>query len=1189
MVISLFFKLKRIYDCAMEGEYMGLQLIIGGSGTGKTTLMYQKLIAHSMADRHPACYAVVPEQFTMETQKNIVELSGRQGTMAIDIVSFQRLAKRIFDEAGFNRLKVLDDTGKCFILRKIIEENKNQFTVFGAKAGMAGFIEEMKSMISEFYQYGIVGDKFDDMLKTAAKRPLLHAKLKDVKLCMEKLNEFLGDRFTMNEELLSRACGFIEKSEIIRDSYITFDEYTGFSPVQYRMIRELLKYAKDVCVAVTLREAGKIDYGKENEADIFRLSMKTINKLKIMAKEENVEIYSDVILTENYRLQNKGALLYLEKNIFRYGVKPYDKRTVNSVENGAQEDSEISLHICDNTAAEAEYVAYTINSLVRQGRYRYKDIAVVTTDIESDNRYIEEKFRKHSVPCFVDCKRSVMANPMVETIRAVLNIISDNFSYESVFGYLKSGMSGLNRTEIDLLENYVITHGIRGRKKWMTPIEDEREEYEAARRKVLEDILDFYDTFKSSRKITVCSALTALHNLVLRLQMEEKLEDITQKLIGYGDLSRAKELKQTYGIITELFDKLVFLVGDEMVNARELLAMLESGFEDIKVSIVPPTLDRVVVGDIERTRLNKVKVLFLIGVNDGLIPKAGKNVGVMTREERNFLYENGIELSPTMRENAFIQKFYLYLMLTKMSDRLYLSFKRSGSDGGSKRPSYLVNLIVGMIRSVHVTDETLHEEGELPKKITNLKAAYSYVAENMHKFIALKLTNEEERIFAQLYITCAKNGMDMEKLLSASTVAVKPTHIDRAVARVLYGENMHNSVSRLETFAECAYRHFITYGLSLNDRREYDVLKTDIGVVYHRVMELFFEKAMKRNLSFDKIDNAMRNLMVGECVSEIAGSELGKVFEDTGRNQYMLDKIQKVSDKTIWILQQQINAGDFIPSEFEFHFSSDRGLDRLKYLYDDGSQMGLRGVIDRIDYYKDGDDIYVKIIDYKSGSKKFEINDVYNGLQLQLVIYMEAALAHAGKKYPGKNIIPAGMFYYNIDNPAIKEEELTDTGDEEKNREYLDRLVLSKQKINGVVSDEEKVLRAFDNDIDKIQEGGDTSLYVPVSYNKKGGFKSNSSQIDRLSMDCMLSYVHNKVGKFGQEILEGEISVNPYYQLKGKGTACDYCEYYAICGFDKNLNGARYRLLNKEKAEEIWNAIRREAQHGMDKRTEESN
>lgn len=1143
---------------------MGLQLIIGGSGSGKTLMMYNELIKKSMEEqRH--FYVVVPEQFTMETQKMIVNLSGeRRGSTKIDIVSFNRLAKRIFDEAGLNKISVLDDTGKCLLLRKIIEENKKDFTVFGSKSGMSGFVEEMKSMISELYQYGVGEEKLQEILSMAGKRPLLQAKLQDIALIRSKLREYMQDNYIMNEEILERVSTLIENSQIMKDSIVSFDEYTGFSPVQYEVIRKLLKASKDVYITITLRDADKIDYAEINDLDVFGISRKTINKLKTIAREENVPIYSDIILNENKRQDGRNTLIHLEKNIF----KPSYTRI--------KSDEDIEIHVCDNPVMESEYVAVKIEELIRQG-YRYKDMAVITTDIESYDRFMRETFNKYDIPCFIDNKKSVTANPMVETIRAALEIISDNFSYESVFRYLRYGMTALKRDEIDALENYTIKNGIRGRKKWNTPflttdsldvVECEEEEY---RQKFLQNIMPLYETFKSKRKIPVKQGIEALVRLIDELKIKEKTDLITTHFFDSGNPVKGNEYAQTYELVMNVFERSSLLIGEELVNAKELSDILDSGFAELKVFSVPPTLDRVVVGDLVRTRLNNIKVLFLVGANDGLIPKADNGNSVLNRHEREFLYESGVELSPTIKENAYIQKFYLYLMMTKMSEKLFISFKKSDSNGSSMRPSYIVNVVNNMFEGIKVYDESLQREGSLPRKITNLKTAKSYVLENANDFISGKLNEEEQKVFSQVYIFIKNRGLNPDELIKRAINREPVGRLNQAVSKVLYGKELKNSVSRLETFAGCAYRHFIEYGLSLAERKDYEVYNNDIGSVYHKTLELFFKEVRDKEIDIRKMDDSLREEIIKKNITEILKDDKSKIFSDTGRNKYILEKIQRVSSKTVKILSNQISAGSFVPSEFEIRFSAERGYSNMIYSYDEDRQMKLSGVIDRIDYYDDGDNVYVKIIDYKSGNKQFEINDVYNGMQLQLSVYMDAALEHAKRKFKGKNIIPAGMFFYNINEPVLDGDKIKLTADLEKNREIISTEETKTQRVNGMVTDNMDVLRAFDENIDDLTELGGESMYVPIKFNKGGKFAAKSGQVTGEQMDCVLKYVQNKVYEFGKQIIDGDIEVNP--KMINGSSPCDYCEYTGICGVDPAKN---IKEIKKENQKTILNKMREE-------------
>ena len=1146
---------------------MGLQLIIGGSGTGKTRLMYEKLLekSESVDYKDSRFFVIVPEQFTMETQKTIVDLSANKGTMNIDIISFKRLAKRLFDEAGVNIYTVLDDTGKCLILRKIIEENKQNLSVFANKTKMTNFIDEMKSMISEFYQYGINDDKFEEIFKKVTNKPLLSAKLKDIKIVADKFKEYINDKFIVSEELLTKACELIPKSEIIKNSHITLDEYTGFSPVQYEVIRGLLKYSESVTITATIRDTEGIDYLKESETDIFNISKKTINRIKNIAKEEGVEVYSDIILNDLLRLKNSAELSYLENNIFKYGVKPYSKENVE----------DISIHICDNVLKEAEFVAYKICTLIRENGYRYKDIAVITADIGSYNYSITNIFNKYKIPCFIDDNRSVNTNPMVETIRALFEIVENNYSYESVFSYLRAGMSSLLRNEIDMLENYVISHGIRGFKKWNKNIEDENEIYENARIKLINDTKDFYDLYKKNKQAKVGDSITGLREIILKLDIKGKMEAIAKAFYNNGDISRGNEYRQTYEVVMELFLKMENLIGDEEVSPKELSAMLDSGFSEIKVGLVPPTLDRVVVGDIERTRLNNVKVLFLIGANDGMIPKSDAKTGVLTRSEREFLKESGIELSPTVRENSFIQKFYLYLLLTKMSEKLFISFYRTGSDMKSARPSYLVNSIVHMFRGINVIDESKTDNKIVPENITNKDIAISYISENIYDYISGKIYDSQIDLFKEIYVKCLELGIDMQPLINAAIYKAEESQLDRAVANVMYGKEMKNSISRLETFAACAYRHFVSYGLNLMERKEYVIQQNDIGNIYHKSIELYFTKVRDRKIAYNKIDDELRTLLINESVNEAAELEGTKVFSDSGRNEYMLDKIKRTANKTVWILGEQIIKGKFNPSLFEWRFSDKSGIDSVNFEFEDGRKMGLRGVIDRIDFYNNGDDIYVKIIDYKSGSRKFEINDVYEGLQLQLVMYMEAVTNYLKNKNPDKNIIPAGLFYYNIDDPIIKAEDIKLTDDTEKNKEILASTILGRQKPDGIFSDNENVLLALDKDIDELSKTSGKSLVIPAGFKKSGEFLKSSGNVTDLSMKCLLDYVHDKVKELGSEMINGKIEVNPYVKSGSNSSACTYCPYKNVCGFDKGIKGFKARELTKFDNESVWNEIRK--------------
>ena len=1173
---------------------MGLQLILGGSGTGKSFMMYQNVVKKSMDCPDEYFMAIVPEQFTMETQKTIVQLSPRKGTMNIDILSFERLAKRIFEEAGLSSLRVLDDTGKCLILRKIIEENKERLSVFGSKVKMAGFIEEMKSVISELCQYGIGEEELKDILERSETRPLLFAKCQDILLIQKELRKFLKDRFIMNEELLARACELIPHSRMVRNCHITFDEYTGFSPVQYQVIGALLKYAKSVTVTLTIRDAGPDHLQSEKEQDIFLLTVKTANRLKKLAREYEAEVHSDLILTEPKRFSGTDDLAVLERNIFRFGNVSGKRR--GKEPHGTRS---VAVTVSNGPVQEADHVAASIKSLVREQNIRYREIAVLTADIEGYHRVLAEAFEQHDIPCFIDYKRSITANPMVETIRAVLEVITENYSYESVFRYLRCYMSSLTREEIDILENHVLERGIRGYKRWSGNFKTEDERILQARDKLLGDTDSLYRTLKrkqSGKPITVKEAVTALYEFGVRLDLEGKVLARRDQFVREGKMSLAGEYAQTYGKIMELYDKTVFLIGDEQIRIQELVSILDAGFEEIKVGVVPPALDRVSVGDIERTRLKDIRVLFLIGVNDGLIPKAAGRKGILTQAERGFLAENGVELSPTAREDAFIQKFYLYRMLTKPSEKLFLSYKRTGGDGSSCRPSYLIGHICKVFPDIKIWEQEKEEQKTPILKITNQATAYRYVSENIYDYMC----GQKSEMFREVYRELAGRETDFNFLTEAACFEQKPTAMSRMVAGMLYGASLYNSVSRLEEFARCAYKHFVDYGLQLVERKGFEVEYTDIGNIYHEAIDTFSKKMVENQLSWKEIGDRQREHLVEETLKEIETKYEDSAIYDSARNRYMFERIKNITHKTIWVLQQQVKQGNFVPGGFEVMFASERGLPELSHVYENHQRMELHGKIDRIDYYQSGDDIYIKIVDYKSGLKKFNINDVYHHLQLQLVIYMKAALAMTRKRFPDKRVYPAGMLYYNIDNPVIESrggQQSVNAGEgpaEDVSRQepvtkesFMD--IASKEEYikelcpNGLVSSGDIILEALDIQIGERGGSSYASPVVPVTVNKNGSISESSACVGPEDFEDLLDYAYKEAGEIGKRIMEGCIEVNPYVKTRAGGSPdtasapCIYCNYKPVCGFDRNIAGYEYRKLFNPGKDEVWSAIRERA------------
>ncbi len=1121
---------------------MALEIVLGGSGAGKTYKVYEKIVKDSIKNPSENYYLVVPDQFTMETQRDIINRHPHKGTMNIDIVSFSRLAYRVFGELGVNRLSVLDDTGKMLILRKVIEANKDKLTIFKNKVKLFGFTEEIKSTISELYQYGInVGD-IEEICGKVKGNNTMKSKLMDIKLIYESFQQYVtqisseDSKYITKEEILNELCQVIEESLLLRDSTIVLDGFTGFTPIQYKLITHLLRMAKKVVVTVTMpgkdakfiTEAGFLEV-KEHE--LFNMSKTTVNTLFRLAAENDIKILKPVIIEENdvYRLKNNQSLSFLEKNIFRGGK---NRLKIN--------DNNIQIYSAINPLEEAVGVADRISNMVRDGKgeLRYRDIAIVTGDIEIYKRALEEALKANDIPYFIDNKKSLLNNNFVDCIRALLEMVDENFAYEPVFRYLKRGMSNLSKEDIDTFENYVLGCGIKGlkqysesfRKRYKGLSDEEFNKCESIRAEFIAPIMKFKENID---KQDVKSITKSIYMFIKENDLYAKLEAYTNE---FGDEeSEKQEYSQVYRLIMELFDKLVSLFGDEIIPLKEYRKILDDGLEEIKVGTIPVLLDQLVVGDIERTRVSGIKVLFVMGVNDGIIPKNAGKPGILSQRDRNVLKDISVEMSPTARENGFIQKFYLYLNLTKPSEKLILTYSDASLEGNAKKPSYLIDNILKMYDGIKVEDIQNYSNNDELFKVISRDAAFKIVTKGLRENAVMNNSD----LWKELFSYYSKKEQYREKIARALEGAFfinTDSKLDGAIARNIFGNNIEGSITKIERYAACAYSHFLMYGLNLVERQVFEIKPADIGNLYHRAVEAFSNKIKEMGMDFKTISDEKRLEIVDLSVDEAIQYYGYDTINDSAKNKYILEKVKKVTERSAWAICEHIKRGEFNPELFE---------------------VSLRqGRIDRVDKMELGDSIYVKIIDYKSGSTTFDSEKVANGLQLQLIYYMDTMLEIEKKQNSGKNIAPGGVFYFNIKDPVIDyEEELVE-------EEVLNSRLLKEYQMTGVFNSSAEVVNGLDSKIgDNKRSTSDVFNGKFSDIDKDDIVKSNAMGLSAVNFRELTKFVKGKVTDMANDIADGKIAVNPY--KKGEFTACDYCNYNSICTFSKQDFGNTYRRLKK--------------------------
>lgn len=1125
---------------------MSLRFCFGPSGSGKSHRIYEEIMQRAAEEPGRNFLIIVPDQFTMQTQKDLVMRSDRDGILNIDVLSFGRLSHRILEEVGTKEMPVLDDTGKSLVLQKVAADLKEQLPAMGSLLHKQGYIHEVKSAISEFMQYGISTQDMDKLITSAQKRGALAMKLKDLKTLYRGFQNYIRDHFITTEETLDVLRRSLSKSKILKGSVVVFDGFTGFTPIQNRLIQELMRVCAETIVTVTIG-VGEDPYKMDGEQKLFHLSKKTVADLEKLAAEAEVERGEDLFVKGGpNRFAKAPALHYLEQNLFRYQYEPY-----------AGEQQEIHMFEALSSREEVHQTALYIRHLIREQGMTYRDIAVVIGDLEGYASYVETEFGQLEIPCFLDRTRGIVLNPMIEYIKSALQLYIKDFSYDTVFHFLRSGMADISREEIDELENYVIRTGARGYRTYSRLFTRRTEELqgnvegsEQAEEKTMERLNRIRQQFMDAVEILHMGSqekagdyVSHLYDFLEQNQVQQKLLNYQQQFEKEGDLSRAREYAQIYRLVMDLLDQVYELLGEEEISRQEFADILEAGFGEITVGTIPQNVDRIVVGDMERTRLKQVKVLFFLGVNDGNIPKNASKGGIISDMDREFLIESGTEMAPSPRQQMYIQRLYLYLNMTKPSEQLYLSYAKVNSEGKGIRPSYLIDTVRKLFPAMGV--EYPQNRSRL-EQIEGRQEGARYLAEELREYVEGTLPEEERQDFYLMYRAYEADAAGRDLLTRAAFRRYRESGLSRIVARALYGQQLENSVSRLETYAACACRHFLQYGLSLQEREEFGFEASDMGTVYHAVLENFAGKLAESNLTWWDFTENFAAKAVKESVEAYAATYGETVLYSSARNEYAITRMSRILTRTVLTLQKHLKQGSFQPDDYELSFRFAEDLDSIHVDLSEDEKMHLQGRIDRIDVSEDAEHVYVKVIDYKSGNRKFDLAALYYGLQLQLVVYMNAAMEMESRKHPDKEIVPAALLYYHIDDPTIETPvELTD--------EQINEQILAKLRMNGVVNSDPEVVERLDRYMQ------DKSVVIPVEKKKDGSFSARSGVLSREEMQLISSYVDAKIRSIGREILDGKIAANPYE--KGNEEACTYCAYKKVCGFDGSIPGYEKRQL----------------------------
>ena len=1167
-----------------EGFGLGIRFVLGRAGTGKSRSAFEQIGAElERSPDGPPLVLLVPEQMTQAADRAFVARFG--GTIRAQSLSFRRLAFRVMQEAGGASRLHIDDTGKKMLLYKIARARGREFRAFRRLTDGGGWIDAANEMFAECKRYAIDAARLGEAAADDSFPPALRDKLHDLSLLVGGMEAELSGRYIDSEDYLTLLGEHAASSRTIRGAQVWVDGFHGFTPTELAALRQICKHAERVTFALTLDRPYDA-YETPDELDLFHPTASTMTALLRMAEEEGIPVEAATVLEAEAasRYRAAPALSALERAFV-------DKANGRPATPAAGAGEAVRLVSAANPRAEAEAAARDIVRLVSSGAARWRDIAVYVRNWEGYGDILAAAFRDHGIPCFLDQKRAVAHHPLSELVRSAIDVVLSRWTYDAVFRAVKTDLlfpRGTFRTEsearfaMDQLENVVLEYGIKGSrwtdgKPWRlnagAPLEGDEEAHAEGQRAreervnrwrglVAAPLHAFEKRFKKAA--TMREQAAALFEFLEDVEAAETLARWRDSAERAGDPERAKEHEQLWDRIVDTLDQLVELVGEEPADAELFAGMIATGLDGIRMGLVPPALDQVLVGSLDRTRAFGVKRLYLLGVNDGVIPMRPREKGVISEADRERLHAAGLELAPDSRRRMLDERFLLYNALFLPSEGLWISYALSDPEGTALLPSEWIRTVKRLAPEA----KTMYAPGDVPGGATDeealerLSTPSRALSELLPQLRRWSRGEGVSGVWWAAYNWLAERPYWRERLLAllpSLDYTNKQARLSEETAIALYGETFRTSVSRLETFAGCPFAHFAGYGLRLTERRLYRLEAPDIGQLYHAALSQLSKKLAEEGRTWAELDEAECAALAYRTVEELAPKLLSEILFSSNRHRYMTRKLQAVVGRASEALRGQAARSGFRQAAAELAFGEEGGLPALRLPLPDGREMELRGRIDRIDGAKsERGDWYIRIVDYKSRAHRLRLSDVYYGLSLQLLAYLDAA-SDAAKLWLGAEAAPAGALYFHVHKPILT---LHNAAEPEQAAAEL----FKKFKMQGLLLDDDEAAQLMDTG---LRSG--ISPVVPLERKTDGTLGARSRAVDAAKWNKLRAFVRGKMTELGAKAACGDVEAAPYRSKQE--TPCTFCKFKPVCGFDPELGGNAYRVLPPLADEDVWTRI----------------
>ncbi|NPV92120.1 MAG: helicase-exonuclease AddAB subunit AddB [Firmicutes bacterium] len=1127
---------------------MSLRLVLGRAGSGKTRSCLDEIkgmLEESVLG--PPLIVLVPEQATFQMERALVQHLGARGTIRAQVLSFRRLAWRVLAEVGGASRPHLNELGRQMVLRRILEQNQERLGVFQRSAHQPGFDETLSRLLSELKTYGVVPGRLRDVIAggdVPGQDSQLNDKLRDVALVYSEMEDYLQERYTDPDDYLWLLAERLPLSEAIRGAVFWLDGFTGFTAQEYAVLERLLQVAERIQVNLCLDSASISHPLKELE--VFHPTRETYRRLLGRARELGVEVEQPLFLnySEGSRFNRRPALAHLESAFFKRPAAVF-----------AGEPNGLKLVAGTSRAAEIEAAAREITRLARDEGYRWREVAVLLRDLESYHQQVAAVFQDYGIPFFLDRKREADHHPLVELINSAFETVIRGWTYEPLFRYLKTDLVPLTRDEVDRLENYVLAHGIKG-SRWYdgSGWADPRgyyfggREIDELRLRAVSGLVEFQRVMKAQP--TLRQVAEAVAGLLFALEVPERLEEWTAQAEKQGRLEAAREHSQVWQGVVDLLEQLVESLGDESLPLEQTARVMETGLAGIRLSLIPPALDQVIVGSLDRSRQPELRAAFLLGVNEGVLPARPPEDGLLSESEREQLRGMGIELAPSSSRRLLDEQYLIYQGLTRSSEYLWVSYLLADDEGKAMLPSMVVRRIREIFPDLAEESIGIEPSGPLEVQlgfIANPERVVSYLTRQLRD--ARNQPGERlDPLWSAVisWVTGRPAWRERWAVLERSLDHRNQTEpIEMATSRLLYGFPFTSSVSRLEKYRSCPFAHYAAFGLRLEEREMFKLEAPDMGQFFHACLKGLGDRLIQESLDWGSLRPGECRELIDQVVREVVPGLQHDLLQSSARYRYLTRKLGRTVERAALTLAEHGRRSGFHPVGLELAFGSGEHLPPLRIDLSGGDTMEIRGQIDRLDCAHSGDKSYLRVIDYKSGTTSLDLSEVYHGISLQLLTYLDVGLVNASGII-GREAEPAGMLYFPVRDPLIN-------GSAQLSDEEIERQILRRLKMKGIVLADPEVARLMDRAV------GSSSDIVPLGIKKDGGFSSRSSVLDRNQFASLRRHLRSVLQESGREILEGGTRISPY--RRGDRHACQYCSYRPVCQFDQLVEGNRYRWL----------------------------